>query len=211
MYLIRGSILVLVFIAFSGCATRTTPTLPLSETPWPAPDLTLVWAGVGETYRFEEGTWQRAPSFDYDFEVVQRRYRTHWESSKTMRRRHPEYDGSAGPRAQNHHFTVRYGERRGNQIAFDVASTLGDGSGEASSRFETARMEFPARGAGGFWPFNTYRITQTYNYTDGTLEETVELFKRDDGEETPWVRVEERAVLFAPSSFEAPPGPLPED
>lgn len=42
------------------------------------------------------------------------------------------------------------------------------------------------------------RITQHYNYKAERLLETVELFKLKDGLEIPFVKIEEKAVIFRP-------------
>ncbi len=59
-----------------GCA-GVHPWVP--STPATEPELTLVWLGRGEVERFVDERWERAPAFDYDFSVEQRRFASRWE------------------------------------------------------------------------------------------------------------------------------------
>jgi hypothetical protein len=52
---------------------------------------------------------------------------------------------------------------------------------------------------------NTYRITQDYQYENGLLLETVELFKLEDGKEIPFAKIEEKAHIFRPVELEYAP------
>jgi hypothetical protein len=170
------------------------------------PEVTLVWVGRGESERYAEGQWVRTPESDYDFSVVQRRYKGRWDSVKQMHRRHPGYDGSAGPRDQVLHFALEVGAMRGSDVPVSIRSTLGDGEGRTDPEFRRSQLEMRARDVSSFAPFNAYRITQQYQYGEGKLVETVELIERDgEGRESPFVRIRERAALFAPTSFEQPP------
>jgi len=182
------------------------------------PLLTLVWVGNGTAYRIRNDAKERTPSSDYTFTVTQRRYATHWESTKELHRLDPEYDGSAGPRDQTYVFRLEMpplANRVGNAaspsrvtdtVSFRVLSTLGDGAGTSDTLFRSASLEFHARGVSRFAPYNTYRIAQTYSYERGELSETVSLFKKRDGAaDVPFVEVAERATLFSPGSFASPP------
>ena len=163
--------------------------------------LTLVWVGRGECERFEDGAWVRRPAFDYEFSVEQHRLGGRWESVKTMRRLHPDYDGTAGPRLQTYFFQIEYGQpdAAGN-AASKIKSSLGVGSGETDREFRASTLEIKAE-VSRFAPFDQYKITQSYLYEEGTLKETVELKKG----EQPWVRNHEVAALFATHSFETAP------
>lgn len=194
----------LLLAAAAGCAAGPRPPLDLREAARPAPEVTLVWSGRGEAERLEGGAWRRVPEFDYDFTVVQHRYPGHWESAKTMRRLHPAYDGSAGPREQVLGFRLAYRPAAGGRVACQVDATLGSGQGTTDPEFRAAVLELDA-GTSRFAPFDTYRITQDYRYEEGRLLETVELFRRGPAGEAPWVRIREEATLFAPRAFEAPP------
>jgi len=56
-----------------------------------------------------------------------------------------------------------------------------------------------------FAPFNTYRITQHYKYEEGALLETVELFKLEKGNLTPFAKIEEEASIFRPAELTVAP------
>ncbi len=181
------------------------PVLPLQAGSPPPAEVTLVWVGEGKAEILQGGVWQRAPEFDYQFSVVQRRYRNHWDSVKELHRRHPNYDGSAGQRDQTYFFHVAYRPADDESaVSGSVTSTLGNGSLSTDRGFRDAVVELDAD-VSSFAPFNAYRITQHYRYDAGSLTETVELNKKHDGTETPWVRSQEQATLFAPHRFEAPP------
>lgn len=167
----------------------------------PAPAVTLVWVGFGEAERADGERWVRAPEFDYEFTVEQRRFDDRWESVKHLRRRHPGYDGSAGPREQTMFFRLDLAavDARG-QVPVRITSSLGSGEGNADREFRAAHLVFHPD-VSSFAPFDTYRIDQTYAYERGALEETVSL---DDGER-PWVRNKEKATLFAAHTFAEPP------
>lgn len=203
----KGVLSALIGLGVLGTGCAQTPYRgPLMDAPFRAPDATLVWHGTGEVERLVDGTWVRFPPLDYELTVVQRRYGAVWESTKEMRRRHPDYDGSAGPRTQSHHFTVRYDAEKDGVRPFAIASTFGDGTGTMSASMRDATMRFAARGGSSFAPFDTYQIDQTYRYADGRLDETVWLLKTADGTDAPWARAKERTVLFAPAHFDVPPG-----
>lgn len=186
----------------SGCAT-TPIEVPLSAEPPPEPESTLVWLGRGEAERREGEAFVRAPEFDYDFSVEQRRYRDRWVSVKNLRRRHPNYDGSAGPRTQTYFFEVALTPGEG-RVGLAVHSSLGDGEGTADPAFRTSTLTLAAR-VSSLAPFDTYRIEQRYLYEEGRLTETVDLVDHDGGEARVWVRNREEALLFAPARIEGPP------
>ncbi|WP_257456276.1 hypothetical protein [Archangium lipolyticum] len=190
-------------LVLTACASSTTAVLPPSAGNEPRPDLVLVWVGHGEAERLEGGTWKRAPAFDYEFSVEQRRFGDHWESVKHLHRRHPGYDGSAGPRDQTMFFRLDF-TPAANGVHATIQSTLGQGQGESDREFREARLEMHPE-ISSMAPFNLYRITQHYAYESATLTETVELVKRTGGTETPWVRNQETATLFATHRFDAAP------
>lgn len=193
--------LLLLASACAGSKANRKGVLPRRVGPAPAPELTLVWVGYGEAERFDDGKWQRTPAFDYEFTVEQRRYADRWESVKHLRRRHPDYDGSAGPRELTYYFQLELGATgKDDQIPLQLTSTLGPGEGTTDREFRAARLTFHPD-VSMFAPFDTYRIAQRYDYQGGLLEETVSL---DDGDK-PWVRNHEKAALYATHRFaEAP-------
>jgi hypothetical protein len=189
-----------LLLTLAGCAPGNAQ-LPLFQTPTTAPELTLVWVGRGECERFENGAWVRRPEFDYDFSVEQRRDGAQWNSVKSMRRRHPEYDGSAGDRSQTYFFKLDFAPPGADgKVAANVATSLGDGGGVTDREFRAAVLDFKAN-VSSFAPFDRYRITQRYDYEGGQLTELVELNKG----EQPWVRNREVAQLFAQRSFPSAP------
>lgn len=201
----RWAVLSLALFAASGCKPARpakTPTgLSLAGENSEQPLATLVWVGHGRAERLEGGTWRRVPQFDYEFSVEQRRFADRWESTKTMRRRHPEYDGSAGPRLQSYLFQLRLGPGAdGATVAYDITSSLGKGTGRGDREFRGAVLEIDAD-TSVFAPFDRYRITQQYQYEAGKLVELVEL---NDGA-SPWVRNHEEALLYSATSFPEPP------
>lgn len=124
-----------------------------------------------------------------------------------MHRRHPDYDGSAGARDQVNYFRIQWpaaGSTAGPE--FGLRSSFGDGRGRMDPEFRNGSMAFDARDVSMFAPFNRYRITQQYRYEQGELLEVVELIKKKGAVETPFMRIEERAGLFAPHRFDAAPG-----
>lgn len=179
-------------VVLSGCAAKPWVPVAAEETP----EVTLVWAGTGTCERYVDGAWVRAPEFDYDFSVEQRRLKGRWESVKSLRRRHPGYDGSAGERLQTWFFNLTLED----QGAVRIASSLGNGAGTTDAEFREASLELAAN-VSSMAPFDRYRIVQHYRYEEGRLDEVVSL----DKGQTPWVRNNEHAVLFAKQSFPTPP------
>jgi len=47
-----------------------------------------------------------------------------------------------------------------------------------------------------FFPFNTYRITQSYQYEEGFLKESIEIFKKKSGREETFMKIEEETMIF---------------
>lgn len=189
-------------LSLTACCARTTSgVLPPRLGPALPPQLTLVWVGQGQAERFDHGAWLRAEAFDYEFTVEQRRYADHWESVKHLRRRHPAYDGSAGPREQTMYFRVELpaADAQG-RLPVRIASSLGAGEGETDREFRSTTLVLHPE-ISRFAPFDTYRIEQHYNYEAGALEEIVSL---DKGTK-PWVKNHETAVLFAPHEFDHAP------
>ncbi|MBL8783929.1 MAG: hypothetical protein JNJ59_03420 [Deltaproteobacteria bacterium] len=194
----------------TACASAPSVPPPLDAAPPTAPDATLVWVGRGEAERKDGGRWVRDPAFDYDFSVEQRRFADRWESVKTMRRLHPDYDGSAGPREQVLWFHLRWpAAAAAGDLHGQVASRLGAGTIVSDREFRRAEIDIrPDISAHA--PFDTYRIRQRYLYEEGRLEETVELLDhdgRDGAQEIDWVRNTERATLFSATRLPGPPTP----
>lgn len=194
---------VLLPLALQGCAAAPAWIPGPRAAADAEPPLTLVWVGRGEAERLESGAWIRVPEFDYEFSVEQRRFGDHWESVKSMVRRHPAYDGSAGPRAQTYYFQIQFRAQAEGLVGASITSSLGSGTGSTDREFRSAVLEMRPE-ISSMAPFDRYVIRQSYLYEQGRLEETVELNKGD----RPWVRNRETATLFAPRKFEAPPTKL---
>jgi hypothetical protein len=193
-------LLFLLLSAVTACA-GSSPWLPLRAGFEEPSEVTLVWVGRGECERLEDGKWVRRPQFDYEFSVEQRRSGNRWESIKSLRRLHPDYDGSAGERTGVFHFAVDYAAPTPQgAVNGSVKSTLGGGTVSTDREFRKAVIDLRAE-LSPFAPFDRYLITQSYLYESGQLVELVELNKG----ETPWVRNHERATLFAQARFAAPP------
>lgn len=192
-----------LLIALTGCTT-TQPNLPLSKSDFIDPDKILVWVGRGESFIWKDGAWLRSEANDYNFSVTQRRYSKHWDSIKDMHRRHPDYDGSAGPRDQTMHFMLSYSKAE-KGLKSEIKSSLGTGTGSTDVEFRKALLEIAANGISSFAPYNKYRISQSYNYEEGQLIETVELFKQTENGEVPFVKINEKAKLFSPTLFQHAP------
>jgi hypothetical protein len=189
-----------------GHAAPAASAIPASASPFPPSQNLLVWVGTGSASVFVDGVWRRAPSQDYEFSVTQRRYGERWESVKVQHRRHPDYDGSAGARDQVHYFKLELPAASSTSgLSFNVRSSFGDGGGQIDREFRAGTMEFDARDVSMFAPFNRYRITQQYRYEQGELIEVVELFKKKGTMDTPFMRFEEQAGLFAPRRFDTAP------
>lgn len=156
--------------------------------------------GQGEAWIFLEGQWIRNPEQDYQFLVRQNRFKDFWESLKVQNRNNPKYNGIAGAADQQHFFRILYEkDTDDDRLKVLLSSTYGNGTGWSTSDFTTTVLEFLAQGVSEFAPYNTFRITQNYDYTKGKLTETVELFKKNsNGIEDPYAKIEERARIFRP-------------
>lgn len=166
---------------------------------------TIIWHGVSKAYRFEDGAWHRFESYDYTFDVVQKRYPNHWKSVKTLHRIHPEYDGNAGNRHQTMFFDVVYKSMTSNQVQAVITSTLGNGTGITDTEFRKSELTMYVPDASPFMPYNKFRIVQHYHYEQGLLTETVELLKEKDGKEIPFMKNEETAFIFLRGKLDGAP------
>jgi len=183
-------------VLLSGCSSRHSP-LPLTGAA-EKPLKTAVYVGMGDAYRFVRGEWERLPSYDYEFIVVQRFHEDGWESIKEMHRRHPDYDGRAGDRDQTLYFRVKTGPIEGSSRALHVQSSWGQGRGTADADLSNVVVEF-SPDISRFAPFNAFRITRKFSYDEGRLRETVEIFKKKDGQERSFMKMEEEADLYLPA------------
>lgn len=189
----------------SSCKTPNKIIIPPSKTlPTVKDNYSIIWVGSGEAYVFNAGEYIRNESNDYSFEVVQRRYANRWKSIKNMHRIHPDYDGKAGEREQTMFFGIDF-SKEGEKIISKINSSLGNGTGVSDNEFREQVIQFSIDDISSFAPYNTMRITQHYKYEEGILLETVELFKLSNDKETPFAKIEERAVIFRPVTLENAP------
>ncbi len=190
----RVSLLLPFAAVLSGCSSGSTP-LPLTSTPPPTPLSSSVTAGHARAYRFVDGAWSASPENDYDFIVLEKRYADHREAVKEIHRRHPKYDGRAGPRNQTLYFSVRTSPAKdGHDLV--VESSEGNGTGHETAAGLVFELAYAHRGL--FVPFDTIRIVQERSAGDGRLRETVELFSKKNGKETPFMKMEEDGLVYSP-------------
>ena len=192
-------------ILLASCSSTKPNVIPLtSSVPTTSDNYTIIWLGTGTSYRFTEGAYQADPTYDYTFSVTQRRYEGIWKSIKDLHRLHPDYDGVAGPRDQTMYFEIAF-EQVETVLQTRLETSLGKGSGESDLTFRNQTLEVVLDGISSMAPYNMLRITQEYKYEDGLLLETVELFKRKNGVDTPFMKIEEKAEIFRPAKLEREP------
>ena len=116
-----------------------------------------------------------------------------------IHRRHPRYDGSAGPRDQTIYFTVRTSPAADGGLDLVVDGSLGTGKGHEGPG-GGAVIELAAAARGWFVPFDMVRISQSRGGATGRLAETVELFSRRDGKEIPFMMMAEEGIVYLPAA-----------
>ena len=196
--MIRTFSILLALAAFlAGCSSTRSP-LPLTDSPPVVPSSSSVFVGHARAFRFAEGAWVAAPDHDYDFLVLERRFADHWEAVKEIHRRHPKYDGRAGPRDQTLYFSVRMSPASDGGYDLVVDSSLGRGSGHEKAGSRGLDLEIAYAGKGWFVPFDTIRIRQERPVVNGRIQETVELFSKGKGAEFPFMKMEEEGRVYRP-------------
>jgi hypothetical protein len=195
----------IVLIILSACSTSRQVTIPFSKSLLLDDTYTIIWNGISKAWRYENGQWLRDEKYDYQFDVIQKRYDTVWKSVKSLHRIHPDYDGKAGDRDQTMYFEVSYNEMKEGKVAARIQSTPGNGAGTTDAEFRHSVLTLSVPNASTFLPYNTFRITQHYQYEEGVLNETVELFKEKDGKEIPFMKNEETALIFTKSKLQKAP------
>lgn len=192
----------------TSCNTSKQVTVPLSPSVALDDTYTIIWNGISKAYRYESGQWLRAETYDYQFNVVQKRYNNRWKSVKSLHRIHPGYNGKAGGRDQTMFFDVAYNNMMDGNVQATINSSLGNGTGTTDTEFRKSVLTMLMPNAIGFMPYNKFKITQNYNYEEGVLTETVELIKEKGGKEIPFMKNEETALIFikgklhnAPTTF----------
>ena len=190
------SILIVVAFLLVACSSLHT-SLPLTDVPLPPALSSSVFVGHGHAFRFTEGRWVPVPEYDYEFSVLERRFSDHWEAVKEIHRLHPRYDGRAGPRDQTLYFMVRTSPAADGGLDLMVEGTLGTGKGHEKPGGGIVLEVTPAE-KGWFVPFDTIRIRQSRATQNGRLEEVVELFSRKNGQEVPFMKMQEEGIIYRP-------------
>jgi hypothetical protein len=200
-----------IFTAFlsllflTSCTGSKQVIIPLSTKAEIEDTYTIIWNGVSNAYIYQSGAWVRAESYDYVFDVVQKRGNRQWKSVKSLHRLHPGYDGKAGDRDQTMYFELAFNGLKGDQVQSALHSSLGTGTGITDREYREQVIEISVPNASSFMPFNKYKITQHYNYEEGQLTETVELYKEKEGTITPFMKNEEKAYIYTRSKLTAAP------
>ncbi|MBY0427279.1 MAG: hypothetical protein K2Q22_16710 [Cytophagales bacterium] len=207
----KKTIIITVIVSgwlFTGCSSPKPITIPLQRSLEWNDTYTIIWNGISKAYRYDEGKWKRDDSYDYQFDVVQKRYENRWKSVKSLHRLHPDYNGKAGDRDQTMYFEIDYRKLVERKVQADIHSSLGNGTGITDSEFRQTELVMYVPQPSSFMPYNKFRISQNYNYESGVLTETVELILEKDGKEFPFMKNEETALIFvqgkldkAPTSF----------
>lgn len=185
--------------------------VPLSSALQHEDTYTIIWNGKSEAYRYVNGAYQRDVSYDYQFNVIQKRYNGVWKSIKTLHRLHPDYDFRAGQRSQTMYFEIAF-QTREQMKSIALNSSLGKGKGESDKEFRemVLVLELPSSvpyyGISKYAPYNRIKITQHYNYEKGLLTETVELYKEKNGVITQFMKNEETASFYLKGVLDKAPG-----
>ena len=192
-------------ICLAACSTSKKTVIPFSSSVQLDDAYTIIWNGISEAYRYEDEKWMRAETYDYQFDVIQKRYDNHWKSVKSLHRMHPDYDGKAGDRDQTMYFEALYKQLKDGKVQSVINSSIGNGTGISDPEFRNSVMTMYVENPSAFMPYNKFKITQHYNYEEGILTETVELIKEKDGKEIPFMKNEEKALFFIRSKLDKAP------
>ncbi len=171
---------------------------------------TIIWNGKSEAYRYTKGEYVRDNTYDYTFNVIQKRYDTQWKSTKTLHRSHPAYNFKAGQRSQSMYFEVNYTQEN-NDLKTALITSLGTGEGKSDVEYREQSFTLnldkknPYYNISPMAPYNKIKITQHYNYEAGELLETVELYKEINGKITPFMKNEERATFYIKGKLNTAP------
>jgi hypothetical protein len=184
-------------LLLAGCSSTSSP-LPRTDAPAPVPASSSVFAGHARAFRFVKEAWVASPEYDYDFIVFERRYADRWETIKEIHRRHPKYDGRAGPRDQTVWFLVRTSPASDGGTDLAVEGSLGRGSGHEKAGGGGVELELASARKGWFVPYDTIRIRQKRTAVEGRIEETVEVLSKKAGREVPFMKMEEEGLLYRP-------------
>lgn len=204
----KNTILILssiIGIGFTNCSAPKSSIVPLSAQLKIDDTYTIIWNGSSEAYRYENDKWVRDAAFDYQFNVIQKRYANQWKSVKTLHRIHPDYNGKAGDRDQTMYFEINYSALKDSLLDVLINSSIGNGNGKSDREFRDVQLTMDDPNASRFSPYNRIRITQHYQYEAGLLTETVELLKVKDGKEVPFMKNEETAYFYVKGKLDKAP------
>lgn len=196
----------LAILILTSCSTSKKSIIPVSSAPSFEDTYTIIWNGSSKAYVYKNENWQRAETFDYYFDVIQKRYDKEWKSVKSLHRIHPDYNGKAGKRDQTMYFGVHYNTLLNDTVHGTIHSSLGKGSVDTDNEFRNAAIEIALEKSNAFMPYNKIKITQHYDYENGKLTETVFLLKVKDGKETPFMKNEEEAFFYIKGKLNSAPG-----
>jgi hypothetical protein len=183
----------------TGCASGSSP-LPLTDSPPPAPTSSSVFAGHARAFRWRDAAWVADPTYDYDFLVLEKHFGDRWEAVKEIYRRHPGYDGRAGPRVQTLWFAVTASPARGGGFDLVATTSEGNGTGHEAAGGGGLSLEIAYARSNLFVPFDTIRIRQDQSASPGRITETVTLLKKHKGTEKPFMKMEEEGLVYRPVS-----------
>lgn len=189
----------------TSCKTAKDSAIPLTVDLKVEDTYTIIWNGISRAYRYTNDDWVREDSYDYLFNVVQKRYNNNWKSVKTLHRINPAYDGKAGYRDQTMYFEIDYPSYMNNKVRAQLKSSLGDGDGVTDTEFRNTELTLSVKGATSVWPYNRIRIKQQYDYERGILTETVFLYKEKNGVEYPFMKNEEIAYFYIKGTLKGAP------
>ena len=181
----------------AGCASGPSP-LPLTDSPPPVPTSSTVFAGHARAFRWVNEAWVADPSHDYDFLVLEKRFGDRWEAVKEIYRRHPKYDGRAGPRVQTLWFAVTMSPAGDGGYDLVATTSEGNGTGHEKAGGGGLSLEIAYARSNLFVPFDTIRIRQDQTSAPGNLTETVTLLKKAKGGEKPFMKMEEEGLVYRP-------------
>jgi hypothetical protein len=191
-------------IAKKTTVVPTTSQLEFEDT------FTIIWNGKSEAYRYNKGTYVRDNTYDYTFNVIQKRYDTQWKSTKTLHRNHPDYDFKAGQRSQSMYFELSFTQDN-KDLKTMLTASLGKGQGKSDTEYREQSFILDLDKKNAYYnispvaPYNKIKITQHYNYEAGELLETVELYKEVNGKITPFMKNEERATFYIKGKLDKAP------
>ena len=192
--------------AFLGsCSSSKNNPIPVSNKINFEDTYTIIWNGYSKAFIYKNENWMRAETFDYYFDVIQKRYNNQWKSVKSLHRIHPDYNGKAGQRDQTMYFELKYNSMLNGKVTGDIFSSLGDGKLSSDQEFRTAEIDINIKNASAFMPYNKIRISQKYYYENGKLTETVMLLKVKNGKEIPFMKNEEEAYFYIKGKLDKAP------